>query len=58
MHPIERMDQTKGAGPDGIPPPLFIKECSRSLVPPLLAIYNASLRSGIFPVQWKVIPIF
>lgn len=57
---LNSIDDSKGAGPDGIPP-LFIKKTSKHLVCPLKLIFEKSLKSGIFPSVWKrsnVIPIF
>uniref|UniRef100_A0A2A4JB85 Reverse transcriptase domain-containing protein n=1 Tax=Heliothis virescens TaxID=7102 RepID=A0A2A4JB85_HELVI len=54
------LDETKGAGSDGIPP-IFIKRCAKALASPLQTIFNRSLRDGTFPSTWKealVIPIF
>lgn len=48
------------SGPDNVPP-IILKKCSSTLVSPLVLIFNASLSSGKFPVQWKssyIIPIF
>ena len=39
-------------GPDDIPSH-FLKKCYASLEKPLLIIFNSSLSSGVFPVQWK-----
>ena len=50
---LSALDSTKGAGPDGLPP-LFLKQCARSLAYPIVAIFNRSLSSGIFPGKWKV----
>lgn len=47
-------------GPDGIPS-IFIKNCSDSLVIPLLILFNSSLASNIYPSKWKysyITPIF
>lgn len=60
LNKLEVLDESKGPGPDGIPP-FFIKRCSKSLVSPLLSIFNASLTSGVFPTHWKVakvVPVF
>lgn len=57
---LKALNVTKGAGPDGIPP-IFISACASALVWPLQIIYNTSLTSGIFPVQWKlakVVPVY
>lgn len=57
---IDKMNPSKGPGPDGIPPS-FLKDVATSLCVPLSLIFNESLSSGIFPSLWKishVTPIF
>ena len=57
---MQKLDPSKSAGPDGIPP-VFIKRCSTSLTLPLQLIINRSLKSGEFPTEWKkarIVPIF
>jgi len=47
-------------GPDEIHP-LLLKNCAASLAKPLYLIFCCSLRTGIFPSQWKdanVIPLY
>lgn len=56
---LKRLDVTKGACPDGIPP-VFIVNCASSLALPLNIIFNKSLSSGAFPLKWKkakIVPI-
>lgn len=56
---LKSVDREKGAGPDGIPP-LFVASCASALATPLYAIFNKSLKTGIFPNVWKaamVVPI-
>lgn len=56
---LKSVNIRKGPGPDGIPP-VFISSCATALVRPLLIIYNASLTSGVFPLEWKrakVVPV-
>ncbi|KAG6445910.1 hypothetical protein O3G_MSEX004133 [Manduca sexta] len=48
-----QLDVNKGPGPDSIPP-IFLKKCACNLSKPLTIIFNHSLRSGVFPVQWKI----
>ena len=46
--------------PEGIPP-YFIKRVAKSLLVPLLYIYNYSIQHSIIPTQWKqstVVPIY
>lgn len=49
---LKRLDPSKGAGPDGIPP-LFITECANHLSKPLSILFNTSLKTGTFPDIWK-----
>ncbi|CAG4965631.1 unnamed protein product [Colias eurytheme] len=49
---LKSLDRSKGAGPDGIPP-IFLVECADLLSLPLWLIFNESLTSGEFPIQWK-----
>lgn len=56
---LNSLDPNKGPGPDGIPSS-FVKTCSKELTAPLCALYNLSVRHGIFPSSWKtahIIPI-
>lgn len=60
INKIKQLDIRKGPGPDTLPP-RFIKECNEQLSLPLAIIFNKSLASGVFPIQWKlahIIPIF
>lgn len=57
---LRSIDDSKGAGPDGLPP-LLLKRCAEALTVPLLIIFNKSLTTGVFPAAWKtayIIPIF
>ena len=57
---LEKIDTSKGAGPDKIPP-IFIQRCADVLSSPLSYIYNRSLSQATFPELWKIahiIPIF
>lgn len=57
---LKRLDISKAAGPDNIPP-LFIRKCAISLAVPLTLIFSNSLNSGIFPEKWKearIVPIY
>lgn len=57
---IKKLDVSKGAGPDEIPP-IFIKRCGSAITLPLSIIYNRSLCDGVFPDMWKVakiVPVF
>lgn len=49
---LKKLDQTKGAGPDGIHP-LFLKNTAQQICIPLHIIYNKCLVEGVFPDIWK-----
>lgn len=49
---LNHLNVYKGAGPDGIPP-IFLRNCSKSLASPLWFLFNESLNSGCFPSLWK-----
>ena len=54
------LDISKAIGPDGISPRI-VKEGASILKYPLCKIFNISLRSGVFPSDWKkanVCPVF
>ena len=54
-----RISRDKAPGPDGLPTWL-LKECTAYLSEPLAALYNTSLKEGIFPEVWKsaeIIPV-
>jgi hypothetical protein len=54
------LDISKAIGPDGISPRI-VKEGASILKYPLCKIFNISLRSGLFPSDWKkanVCPVF
>lgn len=50
---LQALDTKKAPGPDKLPPILF-RRCATALTFPLFIIYNDSIRSGIFPSQWKL----
>lgn len=57
---ITKINPSKGAGPDGIPP-YFIKKTSKHLTLPLKIIFAHSLNTGEFPTLWKhsnIVPIY
>ena len=57
---LNSLDVNKSTGPDKMPTKL-IKMIAILIVTPLTSLYNKSLKSGIFPKQWKeaqVTPIF
>jgi hypothetical protein len=57
---IDLLDDSKGAGPDRLPP-LLIKKCKSVLSRVLMKMFNASVESGLFPTLWKtsyIIPVF
>ena len=49
---LKNLDNNKSPGPDSIPIKA-LKYCYKSLSPPLTAIFNHSIKSGIFPNKWK-----
>lgn len=57
---LNKLNESKGSGPDGIHP-IFLKRCSGTLALPVCLLFNHSLRSGILPKVWKqsiIVPIF
>ena len=46
----------KAPGPDGIPTNL-VKDAANFIAKPLMMIFNASLKQGIFPNIWKLAKI-
>ena len=57
---LKNLDPSKASGPDGISPRV-LKEAAVELAPPLALLYQASLNSGVVPVDWReaiVIPVF
>lgn len=60
MKVIERLDDDKGPGSDGIPSH-FVKMAAPALTLPLMMIFNASLAAGVFPILFKstlIHPVF
>uniref|UniRef100_A0A0R3Q9H7 Reverse transcriptase domain-containing protein n=1 Tax=Brugia timori TaxID=42155 RepID=A0A0R3Q9H7_9BILA len=60
LHALKKLDASKGAGPDDIPP-VFLKNLAMELTAPLFWIFKISLETGIFPKAWKssfLVPIF
>ena len=49
---LSKLNAWKAVGPDGIPHRV-LKECAATLAEPLTFIFNCSLTSGLFPIQWK-----
>lgn len=56
INKINALKTNKGPGPDLIPP-IFIRSCAVSLSSPLHIIFNQSLRTGVFPREWKLAKI-
>lgn len=57
---LKRLDLSKGAGPDNLPP-IFLVRCAEPLSLPVSIIYNESLKTGIYPSFWKqarIVPIY
>ena len=50
---LKRMSRNKAAGPDNLPPNL-IKDSANVIVKHLAYIINLSLRTGMFPDDWKI----
>lgn len=53
---IKRLKPKKSAGPDKIPPYVF-KGCAELLVVPLSIIFNAILKTTVYPERWKTAKI-
>ena len=49
---LGELDPFKVTGPDGIPPKL-LKELAHALAPSLALLFNASLKRGCLPCDWK-----
>ena len=49
---LSKLNVWKAVGPDVIPNRV-LKECAATLAEPLTFIFNCSLTSGLFPIQWK-----
>lgn len=57
---LKRLDTSKRAGPDGVPP-IMLKNCATSLAFPLRQLFQRSMDGGLFPAAWKLsflLPIF
>ena len=57
---IKKLDHNKSSGSDHVSPAYLI-HCAELLALPLEKIYNESLKTGIFPIKWKIakiVPIF
>ena len=55
-----KLSPKKASGPDGMHP-FFLKNAASELAPALACIYNASLKQGAVPAEWKlanVAPIY
>lgn len=60
LHGLQKLDASKGAGPDGIPP-IFMKTLATELTAPLFWLFEISIESRTFPKAWKnsyLVPIF
>ena len=56
---LSELKTDSSPGPDGIHP-LLLKNCATSISKPLFLLFCSSLRTGIFPSQWKdanVVPL-
>ena len=59
-HQLAILNPSKSGGPDEIPP-RFLKELANDLAPSLTLIFQASLKQGTIPDDWKkalVVPVF
>lgn len=52
LHLLQNLDEKKSMGPDGISA-RFLKEVAAEVVDPLTMLYNKSLKTGVFPDDWK-----
>ena len=50
---LSNLDTTKARGSDNIHP-LVLKNCSISLLEPILHLFTQCLKSGSLPSQWKI----
>lgn len=50
---INKLKANSSIGPDNIPPLIF-KNARDSICHPLCHIFNLSLRTGVYPPQWKI----
>lgn len=60
LHELSTLDETKGAGLDGIHP-IILKRCASSLAKAVCALFNKSIECCEVPKNWKkmqIIPIF
>lgn len=48
-----RINTSKGAGPDKIPP-IFLRNCAESLTKPLTMIFSRSIQECKYPNRWKL----
>ena len=53
---IGELDPFKATSPDGIPPKL-LKELAHMLAPSLALLFNASLKQGCLPCDWKTVSV-
>lgn len=51
--PLSAMDLSKGQGPD-LMPPIFLRQCAKSLAAPLSFIYEKSLVDEKYPDKFKI----
>ena len=52
MNTLLKFNKSSGSGPDQVPA-LYIVNCAKYLLDPILHIFNSSLASGVFPSAWK-----
>ena len=49
---LQNLDEKKSIGPDGISA-RFFREVAVEVLDPLTMLYNKSLKTGVFPDDWK-----
>ena len=52
MKVVQKLDSNKAHGQDNISIPM-IKICGKSICKPLRRIFEESLKTGTFPLEWK-----
>ena len=52
LHLLQNLDEKKSIGPNGISA-RFLREVAAEVVDPLTMLYNKSLKTGVFPDDWK-----
>ena len=50
---LDSLDVTKSTGPDNIPARV-LKLVASSIAPSVTVLFNSSIKTGCFPILWKV----